>query len=56
MGEPSAPNIEPLYAQLSTAAKGADAAVYAVLDGAKFEDLPALLFDNDLSHKMPLEP
>ena len=25
--------------------------IYAVLDGAKFNDLPALLFDNDLSHK-----
>ena len=29
----------------------ATAPLYAVLDGAKFEDLPSLLFDNDFSHK-----
>ena len=36
---------------LKDALGAAQAPLYAVLDGAKFDDLPDLLFDNDFSHK-----
>ena len=40
-------NIDALKASLLEATHP----IYAVLDGAQFDDLPALLFDNDFAHK-----
>ena len=40
-------DIDELQAKLSQA----NFPLYAVLDGAQFDDLPALLFDNDFAHK-----
>ena len=41
------PNTDALRAKL----KAAKSPLYAVLDGAQIDDLPALLFDHDFSHK-----
>lgn len=44
-------NDNQILQRLKTALIKTSHTLYAVLDGAKFDDLPSLLFDNDFAHK-----